>query len=325
MHATISWTGTSSLTAGNLTLAAGDIIAILTGETNTANLSAMVDVGGTTIASTYPAGWTVYDADTGTADEWVLRAPTVDDASQYKYVKLRFSIGSSYMFIGHQVMEDWNPTTNTATNACTEVNSTYSRFPTNSWSNNTMDLMATARYIMMRPQGYTGSMNIAAMEISRGHPCLEIGSGRVPVIQMTVTAFNATALNTSKNARIPRILLTTDTDALDKSGRCTNGGGRPSTNLANEFDNITAEAAYDNANNPSYGIQQILFEAREDIGAVWGDSTVADVFIMQGGTLTGFEDRTLHTLDSANDRRCMWDDFGGILDHGDIRWIIRAE
>ena len=131
MHATIAWEGSSSLSAGNLTLAASDIIAVLTGETDKNNLSAMNSPGGTSIASTYPAGWTVWDSDTGTLNEWVIRAPTVDDGTQYKYVKLRFYTSSSYLYIGSQLIEDWNHTTITATNACTKYVKKCPRVPTN--------------------------------------------------------------------------------------------------------------------------------------------------------------------------------------------------
>jgi hypothetical protein len=163
------------------------------------------------------------------------------------------------------------------------------------------------------------------MEISRIHPSLAIGTGRVPAVQMAGAAFGSTNF-TTYNASIPRIL--DDAGTADLTGqdiRCTNGGGRGSTNVSNEFDNITAEIAYDGSNNPFYGIQQILFERRELIGQVCGDSTVADVFIMQGGTLAGFEDETLHTLDLMDDRRVMWTDTESITTHGDIRLIIKAE
>lgn len=322
MHATIAYQGALGL---NVAQVAGDIIAVLTGETDTANLSAMNLPGGTTIASTYPAGWTVWDSATGTANEWVLRAPTVDDAAQYKYVKLRFFDSVSQIMIGHQCMEDWNPTTNTATNACTEDAVAYTRFPTNTYSNGTTELMATARYIMIRANLHTDTFAVPCMEISRVHPSLEIGSGRVPCIQMANSMFAAANFATY-NASIPRILNAAGTaDLTAQDIRCTNGGGRPSTNVNLEFDNLTAEVAYDNANNPSYGVQQILFERRELIGAVCGDSTVANVYIMQGGVVAGFEDRTLHSLDTPDDRRCMWDIDNNITTHGSIRWIIQAE
>ena len=325
MHATLAFEGASSLTAGNITLVANDIIAILTGETDKNNLSAMNSPGGTSIASTYPAGWEVWDSDTGVLNEWVLRAPTVDDATQYKYVKLRFFTSSSYMYIEQSIMEDWNPATNTATNPTATHSLNYCRFPTNSYSNNTWEIMATERYIFFRANIFSRTFNFPCMEISRIHPCLAIGSGRVPAVTIKSAPFSATSLSVY-NASIPRILDDAGTaDYTPGDLRCINGGGRASTNITNEFDNLTAEVAYDNASNPSYGVQQIIFERRDLVGQVCGDSTVADVFIMQGEVVTGFEDGTLHTLDTPNDRRCMWTDTEDITTHGDVRIIIRAE
>jgi hypothetical protein len=322
MHATLAWQGASSL---NVAQAAGDIIAVLTGETDKNNLSAMNLPGGTSIASAYPAGWTIWDDDTGTANEWVLRAPTVDDATQYKYVKLRFSTSSSYLYCGHRVMEDWNPTTNTATNMCTEDNVNYNRFPTNSYSNGTMEIIATTQFIFFRSNLYGLQSAFPCMEISRNHPSLQIGTGRVPAVHIAANAFGDTAIN-DRYARIPRILDGAGTaDLTDVDTLCINGGGRPSTNISNEFDNLSAEIAYDDSSNPSYGIQQILFERRDLVGAVFGDSTVAEVYLMQGEVVAGFEDRTLHTLDTTDDVRCMWYDTSNVTTHGNMRIIVQAE
>jgi hypothetical protein len=325
MHATIAWNGTSSLSAGNLTLAAEDIIAILTGETDKNNLSAMNLPGGTSIASSYPAGWEIWDDDTGTINEWVLRAPTIDDAAQYKYVRIRFYTSSAYLYLESQLMEDWNPATNTATNACTTDAVNLTRFPTNSYSNGTTEVVATARYIFVRANIYALTYAFPCIEITRVHPSLEIGSGRVPAVQLQNNGFGATNM-TTYYAAIPRILDDAGTaDLLAQDIRCINGGGRPSTNISNEFDNLAEEIAYDDSNNPSYGIQQILFERRELIGQVCGDSIVSGVFLMQGGVVTGFEDRTLHTLDSTDDVRCLWLDTSQTTTHGNNRIIIQAE
>ena len=329
MHATIAWEGASSISAGNLTLLAGDIIAVLTGETDKNNLSAMVSVGGTSIASAYPAGWTVHDSSTGTADEWVLRAPCVGDAAQYKYVKLRFYISSTYFALGWQVMEGWDAGSNTPTNDCPEQTVSLSRFPTNSYSNNTLELVATARWMYFRVNLYTGNpaFTIPCIEITRTHPCLEVGSGYLPAVQLSAnsTAFSATNL-TTYYAWIPRMLDDAGTaDITAQPIRCTNNGVRPSTNISNEFDNLSSEIAYDDSNNPSYGIQAILFERRDLIGQVCGDSTASDVHIMQGEVVAGFEDLTLHTLDATDDSRCMWLKNNNVTTHGNIRLIIQAE
>ena len=326
MHAILAWQGAEALTAGNVTNAANDIIAVLTGETDKNNLSAFNLPGGTTIASSFAAGWTIWDSSTGTADEWVLRAPCDGDATQYKYVKLRFFASGTYLGIGHQTMEDWDAGSNTPTNACTEGTVNYNRYPTNSYSNGVTEVMATNRYIMIRASLYGRTWGIPCMEISRTHPCLEVGSGYLPAIQTTIgNPFVATNL-TTYYARIPRILDDAGTaDLTDQDIRCTNNGLRPSTNVTNEFDQLGLNIAYDNANNPFYGVHLILFERRELIGHVCGDSSVAGVYIAPGGVVSGFEDDTLHTLDTTDDLRCMWHDTENITTHGDIRFFIPAE
>lgn len=328
MHTLLAFDGTSSLGTTNLARAASDIIAILTGETDKNNLSLMTSPGGTSISSTYPAGWEIWDDDiSGTyPNSWILRAPTVDDPAQYKYVKLEFFTSSSYLYVQYSVMEYWDPVTNTPTNICTTWNVNLTRHPTNSYGpNNTLEIMATAQYIIFRANIYSSTWCIPAIEISRIHPSLGIGTGRVPVCMINQNGFAATNF-TTYSARIPRILDDAGTaDLTNQDIRVTNGGGRGSTNVSNEFDNIVAEVAYDDSGTPYYGVQQMIFERREIIGTPCGDSSAADLFIMQGGVLAGFEDRTLHTLDTTDDRRCMWFDDDAIITHGDCRWIIRAE
>jgi hypothetical protein len=321
MHTTLAWQGASSL---NVAQAAGDIIAVLTGETDKNNLSAMNLPGGTSIASAYPAGWTIWDDDTGTANEWVLRAPTVDDATQYKYVKLRFYNSSNYLYIGWRVMESWDVGSNVGTNMCTEDTMNCSRFPTQSYGNSTMEIISSARFIMVRTDNYSDTCGFPCIEISRTHPSLEIGSGRVPAVQIA-NSWGGTSM-TAYYASIPRILDDAGTaDLTTQDIRCTNNGGRPSTNITNEFDNLAVEVAYDDSNNPSYGVQLILFERRELIGQVCGDSSVSDLYLMQGGVVAGFEDKTLHTLDTTDDVRIMGDVYDNFTTHNNWRYIIRAE
>lgn len=321
MHAIIAWQ--NSL---NPSQAGGDIIAVLTGETDKNNLSAQNLPGGTTIASTIPAGWEVWDDNTGAADpEWVLRAPTIDDPTQYKYVKLSFLSSSNYLYITHSIMEDWNPTTNTSTNITTSTQLNFSRFPPTSYSNNIMQIVCTAQYMMFRTDYYSDTCTIPIMEISRTHPCLAIGTGRVPAITMVSSMFTGTHLGLYY-ARIPRMLDDAGTtDLINVFLRATNNGVRPQTNLTNEYDNITLDVAYDSGGTPFYGVQLLLFERRDLIGQVCGDSSASDFYIMQGGVLTGFEDQTLHTLDTPNDRRVFGDLFDNFTTHGNIRYMIKAE
>lgn len=322
MHATLAWQG--SLVIAD---AASDVIAVLTGETDVNNLSSQILPGGTTIASSFPAGWEVWDDDTGVANEWVLRAPTVDDATQYKYVRMLFTNSSSYLRLTYAIMEDWDKDTNTPTNQCTVALSNTARFPATSYTNNTLDIIATARFMMFRNQLYISNIStfFPCIEITRTHPCLQIGTGRVPAVHMEDTALGQTSF-TQYLSSIPRMLDDAGTaDLLIQDIRAVNSGIRPMTNVTNEFDNLSAEKAYDSVGAVSYGIHAILFERRDLIGQVCGDSSVSDLHIMQGEVIAGYEDRTLHTLDLTDDSRVMWKAWNQITTHGNMRFVVQAE
>ncbi len=90
-----------------------DVVAILTGETNKANLSANCDQTNTSIsAAVTVAGWSVYDASAGTNAQ-CLRAAVADNASQYKYMVIDTN---SAGYIMTKIYEDWNSTAHTGTN-----------------------------------------------------------------------------------------------------------------------------------------------------------------------------------------------------------------
>jgi len=99
-----------------------DICALLTGETNKANLSASCDQANTEIISTVAAGWTAHDNSAGT-NVRVLKAPLVDDAAQYKYLRIDVATAGAIKLYGN---ETWNAGTHTGTNAT--ANSTSANF-----------------------------------------------------------------------------------------------------------------------------------------------------------------------------------------------------
>lgn len=92
---------------------ANDIIAIFTGETNKANLSAACNQSPTYINSTNAAGWTVYDATAGTNAQ-VIRAINID-ASTYKYlyIDVNQTFSNSIYVSGY---ESWNSGSHVGTN-----------------------------------------------------------------------------------------------------------------------------------------------------------------------------------------------------------------
>ncbi len=97
-----------------------DLIKLITGETNKANLSANCVQANTSITSTVAAGWTVWDAAAGT-NQQVVRA-LCQDGTTYKYYRLNFS--STTAFAG-SIAEAWNDTAHTGTNVYAAGGSTW--------------------------------------------------------------------------------------------------------------------------------------------------------------------------------------------------------
>jgi hypothetical protein len=98
-----------------------DICALLTGETNKANLSASCDQVNTEIIGTVAAGWTAHDNSAGT-NVRVLKAPLADDAAQYKYLRIDTATAGQIKFYGN---ETWDATGHTGTNATANSTSAY--------------------------------------------------------------------------------------------------------------------------------------------------------------------------------------------------------
>lgn len=89
-----------------------DLVALLTGETNTANLSASCDKANSSIFAAYDAaGWTLHDSAAAT-NRVVLSAPCVD-GSTTKYVGLDTNTANTLKIGG---AETWNAVAHTGTN-----------------------------------------------------------------------------------------------------------------------------------------------------------------------------------------------------------------
>jgi hypothetical protein len=296
-----------------------DVVAVLTGETNKANLSADCSQTNTSIVDTvHPAGWTVWDSATGTSDEWVLRAPCDGDASKYKYLRMRFYISSGYMRIDTRLMEGWNTSTNAATNSCSVTNMTHvgPRIPITTYGDfiQAMDVMSSEHYIFFRDTGYSAtngrSYMMPCLELDRIHPCLAVGSGYLPAVQVELSWDAATSI-TSYQGQMCRVIDdagTADIQPLDV--RVLSTLVRPSNLRSSEFDNADIIASYDDSSVASYELYAFLVERRDLVAGIIGISDLAEVYYWQAGTLSGFEDDTTHELDAANDLRLSglhWD------------------
>lgn len=126
-----------------------DVVAILTGETNKANLSADCVQANTAITSTVASGWTVHDAAAGTNAQ-VLKAPLADDGTTFKYIKIDCNT-AGYLKIG--VYETWDATGHTGTNmAYNSENTTSHAQRVDLTSGGIMHIFASARFAVMCAQ-----------------------------------------------------------------------------------------------------------------------------------------------------------------------------
>jgi hypothetical protein len=91
-----------------------DLVALLTGESNKANLSAGCDQANTEIIATIPAGWTLHDAAAGT-NKQVLKAPFSYNGSLFKFLMLDHSLNTNTRLTLYGY-ETWNEVAHTGTN-----------------------------------------------------------------------------------------------------------------------------------------------------------------------------------------------------------------
>lgn len=174
-----------------------DVVAILTGTTNKAMLSADCDQANTYILSTVAAGWTVFDASAGT-NKQCISAPCAGGGPD-KYVVLDFNTSG---YVLSKLYETWNASTHTGTNVANlSDNASYS--PTiNATTGGILFLAATNRYLIV--QGYISgiwSANGPAIIVEReridpwdtsaaGYPCGLFGSLSTAIDQYTTASTN---------------------------------------------------------------------------------------------------------------------------------------
>lgn len=146
MFAKIQYT-TTTWTSANVF---ADMIKILTGETNLANLSANVDAGNSYInTSSRVAGWASHDVVNSTTT--VIKAPVADNGSQYKYVKLTLVTNN----ISAILYEDWNATTHVGTNPTAATTTLHASSPGSSL---TVEISASVRHFAVATRATANSV-----------------------------------------------------------------------------------------------------------------------------------------------------------------------
>lgn len=122
-----------------------DIQAVLTGETNKANLSAGCDKTNTLIQATIAAGWTTYDANAGSGSV-VIKAPLADDAATFKYVRLYVPNATTFR---KTVYETWNASTHAGTNMVYYSDQDAYNQRLDLTNGGTMHIFSSARFLML--------------------------------------------------------------------------------------------------------------------------------------------------------------------------------
>lgn len=88
------------------------IVAVMTGETSTSNLSEGLKIGSEISAVYRPAGWELWDDVSSTVK--VIRAPYTDLPGEYKYVRFE-AVETTNDYISWDVYRDWDNSTHTGT------------------------------------------------------------------------------------------------------------------------------------------------------------------------------------------------------------------
>jgi len=180
MYATYVYAAGS--TAANIL---ADVVKLLTGTTDKAQLSANCVQASTSIdASVNAAGWEVYDASAGT-NARCLRAPIVDNGSQYKYLVVDTN-SAGYIFF--KLYESWNNSTHVGSYLAYNSDSTAYSQRLNTSTGGRLEVSASARHAVvfsLQNSAYgssSGSCPGGVVERTRRSPWDVIANGYMPVI-----------------------------------------------------------------------------------------------------------------------------------------------
>lgn len=312
-----------------------DLVALLTGETDENNLvCSTIDLTGTSIAANTAAGWTLFDGDTGVANEAILRAPCVDDGAQFKYFRFKITQPTTFMVLTYSTMESWDAGTNVATNETTAFVTNLMRTPTATHGIQPLLIRATARYIYFSTSAGTAGLDrsvLAICEINRVHPCLAVGKGRVPAIA-SGPAWYLNESSLTRDARIPRIIDDAGTTDLTNVELYPFTTATPIANFTDmtPFANWDEDVAYDIDGDAHYGAHLLQFDRKTLIGNIAGNTLIANVWLLHADRAgaTGAD------LGPVNDVICWLDGVGAVRvrharwdvsGEGSPRWVFRLE
>lgn len=162
-----------------------DVVAILTGETTVANLSASCDKVNTIIdASVNVAGWTLHDASAGT-NAVCLPAAVAGNASQYKYLVVDTNSAGYILLKGY---ETWDAGGHSGTNLIYNSNTNTAAQRINTTLGGRLDISASVRHVFAfsYQNGLYGSSYGASpcgiLERTRRSPWDTVANGYPPFV-----------------------------------------------------------------------------------------------------------------------------------------------
>jgi len=165
-----------------------DQVAILTGETNVANLSASCDKVNTVIdASVTVAGWTLHDAAAGT-NAVCLKAAMADNASQYKYLVVDTNT-AGYIFL--KGYETWDAEGHSGTNLIYRSDGNAYSQRINTTLGGRLDISASVRHCFAYSYqnglygSSTGTAPCGILERTRRSPWDTVANGYPPFVFMS--------------------------------------------------------------------------------------------------------------------------------------------
>ncbi len=266
-----------------------DLIAILTGETNPANLSADCDQANTTISTTVSvAGWTVHDS-AASATSQVIKAPYVDDGTAFKYLEIK--IDSYIETWGYETFDEVN---HTGTNKTGNTTSSYYYQSFDESNGGTIHLFSSPRFIAYSSQesngwgGYYDGMTIAA-EHSRNQPWNTIASG-YPAFALLFTGYLFSGYEANYFTRVKDVLNADLVGSNAKSYIATSGCSYNDLSSSSHFPVGTETKVYDDTDQrlvPFFPIE--LVNSPKYSVRVGDISTISNIWIAPKNLLANLE------------------------------------
>ena len=166
----------------NATQILADVTAILTGETVVGNLTGNIDVGASSINTTFETvAWTLYDD--VSADTKVFRLPVHDDPTAYFYVEI---FKQSVNEVHHRIWESWDNVTHAGTESIYYNSGVNKLFMCIAYSvvGFKINFTATARHLLCRSDYNLNDINYLAgfVQYDRGEVWDTVADGFKPVI-----------------------------------------------------------------------------------------------------------------------------------------------